>query len=257
MPRFCGIMLFMVVAINNTLAHPPPMATTEAAGSAFYGVIYHAELNGKAYIGQTRNFAARQRTHKSGSDCRYWSSAIKKHGADNIRWRIIGYAVNQAALDEAEIFAIAHYRTMSPNGYNLKAGGGGGGSPSLETRARMSARAKEFLAIPENRERMITSLRGRKLTEAHKAAISAGGKRRAAPSAETRKKLSAWQKGRKLSPEHIEKMRSVHIGRKQSPQEIAKRAAKNKGQKRTAEQRARFVVAQKRRRAAEKGRLFC
>jgi hypothetical protein len=49
------------------------------------------------------------------------------------------------------------------------------------------------------------------------------------PSAETRAKMSAAHKGRKMPREAVEKSAAFHRGRKQSPEHLAKRSAAQKG----------------------------
>ena len=94
-------------------------------------VIYIAELNGKAYVGQTPRFAARRREHISdarncgGKKCPKFAAAIRKHGAENILWRVLAM-VDKAIADETERRAIRHFRTRDPDGYNLADGGGAG-----------------------------------------------------------------------------------------------------------------------------------
>lgn len=50
-----------------------------------------------------------------------------------------------------------------------------------------------------------------------------------------KEKVRAVHKGKKLTLEQIEALRSVNLGRKWTPEQIAKRVAKQKGQKRAAE----------------------
>lgn len=55
-------------------------------------------------------------------------------------------------------------------------------------------------------------------------------------SAVTRALLSAHRKGKKLSPEHVEKVRRANTGRKASPEERAKNSASKKGIPKSPEQ---------------------
>ncbi|MGI9250806.1 MAG: GIY-YIG nuclease family protein [Pseudohongiellaceae bacterium] len=240
--------------------------TTPKTAGAAYGVIYLAlcVATGKCYIGQTTDYEHRYRCHltrKSG--CRAFSCAIKKHGADLFQWRIIGVAMTQSALDEAEIFAIRHYRTLAPNGYNLREGGEGG-KPSDETREKMKVAWKSRLT-PEYRAKLSAALTGRKLppfTPERCAAISARvkgrrlspitraklsaahkGKKRGSPSAITRAKLSAALKGRVFSAEHLANMSASLRGIKRSPEEVARISAFNRGSKRSDETRAKMSAA--------------
>jgi hypothetical protein len=63
------------------------------------------------------------------------------------------------------------------------------------------------------------------------------------PSAETRAKISAANKGQVIGPEQRAQISATLTGRKRSPESIAKTTAKIRGQKRTPEQRARMSAA--------------
>jgi hypothetical protein len=62
-------------------------------------------------------------------------------------------------------------------------------------------RAKVDPKSPETRAKLSAAFRGRKLTPEHRAKLSAARRRRAPPSQETRAKWSSAARGRKLSPE--------------------------------------------------------
>ena len=78
------------------------------------GIIYLAESpSEKEYIGQTvQSLARRKQQHEKearrGSDNPF-HAAIRKYGAENIKWKIIARADNIAALNAAEI------RLLLPN----------------------------------------------------------------------------------------------------------------------------------------------
>ena len=94
-------------------------------------VIYLAELNGKRYVGQTPRFHQRKREHISdamncgGKKCPKFSAAIRKHGGENIQWRVLA-RVPKFHADEAERQYISLYRSVDPHGYNLTKGGNTG-----------------------------------------------------------------------------------------------------------------------------------
>jgi group I intron endonuclease len=108
-----------------------------------FGIIYlitHRE-SGKQYVGQTvRRLNRRWSSHKQ-KDPRKTSVmtlAIAKYGADAFDVEHLDWACSQEMLDHKERFWIGFLDTVSPNGYNLKDGGNGGGRPHPESIARMA-----------------------------------------------------------------------------------------------------------------------
>ena len=94
--------------------------------------IYMAKnkINGKCYIGQTVNFNNRKKQHvfgaKNNKDLNKspFYSAIRKYGIHNFLWTILfkdSCHINK--INSLEIFFIAYYETISPNGYNISGGG--------------------------------------------------------------------------------------------------------------------------------------
>ena len=118
-----------------------------------FGIIYKITApSGRAYVGKTTQPLSRRRAaHESDSAkkpiCPAIHRAIKKHG-DAMVWEILSRHSNAAELNAAEIAAIAKHRTLSPNGYNLTAGGEGG-KRSDETKQRHRENMKTPLARPE------------------------------------------------------------------------------------------------------------
>lgn len=92
--------------------------------------IYKIEFpNGKVYIGQTRNFVARQRRHfdeaQKGNE-RPVYNAIRKYFKESLELQIIDTAETPDELDQKEIDWIAYFDSTNPeNGYNLTSGGHG------------------------------------------------------------------------------------------------------------------------------------
>ncbi len=97
---------------------------------------------------------------------------------------------------------------------------------------------------PETRAKLSAIKKGRKLTPEHRAKIAEGGRGRS-PSAETRAKLSAAHRGRAKSPEHCANMSKAQMGKTLSPEHIAKVAAAQRGSKRSEETRAKMAVSNK------------
>lgn len=112
-------------------------------------------LNNKQYIGYTTtSLGDRMKTHKykaHGNTKKYHSIfrlAIRKHGWDNFKWRILYVAKSKEDAIQKEIELIAKYDTLSPNGYNISIGGNGGKQPD-EIRKRASETYKRRYAAGE------------------------------------------------------------------------------------------------------------
>ena len=89
------------------------------------GWIYQArnKVNGKCYVGQTRqkSYKDRWRQHKY-SKRGVFSLAIRKHGWNAFEFSVLVEVPNDH-LNENEIREIAERNTMVPNGYNVEPGG--------------------------------------------------------------------------------------------------------------------------------------
>jgi group I intron endonuclease len=99
--------------------------------------------NGKSYIGQTtRPIEKRLKEHEAGKskNSRRIYNAIKKHGWENfvIDW----YECPDEDLNFDEELMVEVIGTLSPNGYNLREGGGSRGKVSEETRQKNSEATK-------------------------------------------------------------------------------------------------------------------
>ena len=104
------------------------------------GWIYNATntINGKGYVGQTINpIEKRLKEHQQkSSNCRAFAGAIIKHGWDVfvIDW----YECPDNELNKHERWMVKLMETLSPNGYNLREGGGNRGKASDETKQKIS-----------------------------------------------------------------------------------------------------------------------
>jgi hypothetical protein len=81
------------------------------------------KLNGKSYVGQTRNMKRRISVHKASTECKYIHNAIRKYGIDNFDVETI--EVSDAEANVHEINLIQRLNTLAPNGYNIQPGGEG------------------------------------------------------------------------------------------------------------------------------------
>jgi group I intron endonuclease len=100
--------------------------------------------NEKIYIGRTR-LEVRDRWKQHVWDSRkakfYFSRAIKKHGPENFRYRILRRTESEIEARELETQYIFLSRSYDPDyGYNSTFGGEGAGIPTIETRLKQRAR---------------------------------------------------------------------------------------------------------------------
>lgn len=163
-------------------------------------------INGKQYIGQTtKNVEVRLSEHlrKSAKNKGYAiHRAIAKYGWDNFKVDILTNCLTQEHLNAEELRLITKFNTQVPNGYNLTAGGDGGGKHSEQTKKLMSEMRKgkgmpdaclkaSKLALSN---RVISEETHRKLSEAQK-----GNKKRLNDhkSEQERLKISLAQRGDK------------------------------------------------------------
>lgn len=114
------------------------------------GMIYIATLNDKSYIGlTTRSLEKRKKEHlRLPYDCLF-SRAIKKHGSENIEWRILEDDIPEARLPDREELWIAFYDTYY-NGYNMSEGGENSPMSNPEVVNKVSITHKERVAKGEH-----------------------------------------------------------------------------------------------------------
>jgi len=166
-------------------------------------------VNGKAYIGKTTYDAnTRVREHFSGNGNQPLKDAIKKHGIGAFSVEILYDSIIPELLDSYEIEAIAKHNTVSPRGYNLTYGGGGG-LHSEETRRKMSEVHKGKPGTTNGRK--LSAEHRRKISEAHK------GKKRGPHSEEHRRKISEANTGKTHTPETCKKMSEIQKSLKRQP----------------------------------------
>jgi hypothetical protein len=82
------------------------------------------------------------------SKSRYLQAAIRKYGWDGFDHQVLSTATTQAELDNLEkVWIILFQATNRKFGYNLM-NGGAAGTPSIETRQRLSEAAKRRHRLP-------------------------------------------------------------------------------------------------------------
>jgi group I intron endonuclease len=218
---------------------------------SIYLIYKHTSPSGKSYIGQTKDYMLRCWQHQQPSSmCRAFSAAIKKYGWDNFTHEFLIEYITEDEANTLEVFYIKEHQSLSPGGYNLTEGGGNG-TASEETRAKMSAAHKGKKLSAETIAKRSAAVMGAKRSEETKAKISATKKgkpssRKGIPhSDETKAKIGAASKGRVHTDESKAKISAAHTGKKWSAESIAKRTTTAKGAKRSDETKAKMSVAKK------------
>lgn len=179
---------------------------------------------------------------------------IQAHLARNgfeVEIRIIMDGLTEDEAFYQEKRRINYWKLLGATLANKTEGGEGNSNPSKETRqlmrlaklgrklteehkAKISARTKEVLNKPEMKERLSIAIRKAQSTPEYKANMSRAQKARVRTK-EHYEKVANSLRGRKLSPEHIEAMRIGHLGQKPSQETIEKRRLATTGKKRSPE----------------------
>jgi hypothetical protein len=81
------------------------------------------KLNGKSYVGKTKDLTKRLRVHKVSKCCTYIHNAITKYGIDNFDVETIEVSDDEVNVYERNL--IQKLNTRVPNGYNIQPGGEG------------------------------------------------------------------------------------------------------------------------------------
>lgn len=149
--------------------------------------------SGKAYIGQTMR-GVRSRLYSHESAARHGSNlpfhrAIRRHGIEAFETVVLAVCFDAEAASEFERALIAEYKTFGKGGYNATLGGEGTAGTRISARRRREI-SRQFRSL--------------KRTEQH------------------RRRISDALKGRKMSPEWVEKIASQKRG---VPQDLVRRAS--------------------------------
>ena len=218
-----------------------------------YKVYKHTTPNGKVYIGIT----CQDPQKRWGYGCnyknqRYFSTAIKKYGWDNITHEILYDNLSQEEAEDKEVELIAKYKSNNREfGYNIANGGKSRGMVSEETKKRISEfqkgkkpseymlqRAREVntgrICSEETKQKIRNKNLGRKVSDDAKRKMSAShtGKKL---SETTKRKLSesvrkSWtEQRRKEFGEKHKGEKCIFYGKKWTPEEILELQIKNRG----------------------------
>lgn len=185
-------------------------------------------INNKTYYGKTsmnppekrwqRHVAAARKGPDDHHRFQYVHRAIRKHGADNFRFEVVGTYDDEAECSQAEIDLIAEHQTNDRDkGYNLTIGGDGalGYRHTARARRKMSERKKKEYVGKGNPFFGRKHSRQARKTIAEKAALRTGprnsfyGRRH---SSEARAKMAEHHrdKQRHLTVEQVEEARRLY-----------------------------------------------
>jgi group I intron endonuclease len=126
-------------------------------GDIMYTVYkYTNTINGKMYVGQTKDQRNRKNNHKWKSNpCTAMAHAIEKYGWDAFVYEVLVDGLTVEEANRLEVQYIKELNTMAPNGYNLAPGGDNmSGEWSAERNQRISEaqQARWDAMDPEKRE---------------------------------------------------------------------------------------------------------
>lgn len=121
-------------------------------------------INGKVYVGQTRDLVFRKQGHwycgRSGVRSHLYDS-MRKHGLEHFTFECIEECEIEL-IDDRERYWIAHFDAMNPmKGYNKESGGHALKTLSEETKRKISLANKGRVRTPEQIEKTAFKLRGR------------------------------------------------------------------------------------------------
>lgn len=98
-------------------------------------------INGKCYIGQTKDIKKRFIAHRRKTAKSAIGRAIQKYGKENFSFEQLSICSDDI-VDIAEVAAISYYNSLVPNGYNLDVGGMAIRKLSEETKRKISEKNK-------------------------------------------------------------------------------------------------------------------
>lgn len=207
-----------------------PLLMVVMALTRSFAIYCHTTPSGKRYIGQTcQSPEKRWRNGDGYRKCPFFKNAINKYGWDNIEHAVLCWCSSKDDADYLEQWFIDKYDTSNPeHGYNLTKGGGGGLGREASQRQRDWMRQYNATHTPTAEQR-------KKISETLKRKFKSGELVRESPSEEAREKnriahtgpnnvrygthvseetrarMSAAQRGRKLSDEQRKKLSAAHL----------------------------------------------
>ena len=123
-------------------------------------------VTGKKYVGQTisPDIHDRWKSHlKKSSNCLYLKHSLQKYGKESFKFQIICICFDSDCNSYEEDY-IKSFNTLSPHGYNIKAGGNNGGKHHTDTKNKISEKLKKYYSncTPEQKQAHCANLTGAK-----------------------------------------------------------------------------------------------
>ena len=200
------------------------------------GIIYCATnvITKRHYIGQTVKTLERRKSQHlrhalaGGEQSPRFYAAIRKYGVEAFAWSVVFDDAADGEIDTLEIEAIAVFKALHPQGYNLRTGGTNG-RMSEDTKRKIGLAHRGKVVSQLTRDRQSKTKIGKKQSatqaEKHRGAMVAlwktpefrekmmlGRQHRPPHSEETRAKIARASRGRVKSEEEIAKIRKAHLG---------------------------------------------
>jgi group I intron endonuclease len=201
------------------------------------------KLNGKHYVGQTKDLEKRWKTHVQSAESGFGHllhSAIRKYGSTNFEFVLIENCEDNLA-NELEKKWILHYESFG-KGYNLTTGGDCEFERSEITIQKMSESKKGHEVSEETKEKIGKANRGRIRTKKVREKLSLSLKGHEV-SEETREKIRKGHLNKVISEETRKKISEAKSGKKQDLEVVKRRAEKLKGKKCSEETRKKIGAA--------------
>jgi group I intron endonuclease len=178
--------------------------------------IFTNKINGKVYIGQSKDIDRRYRRHisklKSGNNTQHFQAAWNKYGSESFSFEIL-LECSLEQLDLWENYYIDLFQSWKRDkGYNINKSAEGPGQCSEETKIRISNSMCGRIHKEETKTKISETMKGIKHSDEHVENMSNALKGRSL-SEESRQKISdtmkgrvSLLKGREFSEEHKRKI---------------------------------------------------
>jgi len=193
------------------------------------GIYKITSPTGRIYIGQTWNIYGRWNQYfknKGEGNQRKLFASFKKYGAKAHKYEIAYILPNdysQEVINAYEVFIWSQYKEAGFRMLNIREPGSNG-KPSEETKQRISEAGKRWYLRMTKEEKEVlfkkrgTAQKGKIISEEARKKLSVSNKGKPSPN-----------KGKKKSPEAIERNKHSHLGKKASEETKIKMSSSKKG----------------------------
>ena len=131
------------------------------------------KINGKIYIGRTKDFNSRRKQHLKCRGNGYFHQAIRKYGFNNFEWEILEGNISEKNIVSVEGRYIEKYKSDNREfGYNSQNVKDGVTTHSEETKIRMSKSHKDKKLSKPHCKKISDSRKGMTFSEEHRKNLS-------------------------------------------------------------------------------------